>query len=74
MGERPALLHIVGDSKYGGGALVVLQLARLARDMGCEPFILATDPPFQQAIHHAGVGLIDLDVIWRDIRPWRDLK
>ena len=68
------VIHIVGSSKYGGGALVILPLAIRARREGWHVDILTTDPVFQQKIREAdaGVGIVDLDVLWREIRPLRD--
>ena len=67
------VLHIVGDSKFGGGAVVIMQLARLAADLGWETQVLTTDPIFQSELRRAGIGIVDLDVIRREIRPTRDL-
>ena len=67
------VLHIVGDSKFGGGAVVIVQLARLAVDLGWETQVLTTDPIFQSELREREIGIVDLDVIRREIRPTRDL-
>ncbi len=54
--------------------MLVLEMARNARDRGFEVDILATDPHFQDLIRAAGIGLVDLDVIRREIRPLWDLR
>jgi glycosyltransferase involved in cell wall biosynthesis len=71
---KPRLLQIVGSSKFGGDSVLILELARAAEANGYEVDILATDPRFQELIRAQGVGLVDLDVIRRDIRPIWDLR
>ncbi len=67
------VLHVVGDSGFGGGARVILTLAGAARDAGAEVDVLTTDPAFAAATAERGLGVVDLDVIRRPIRPWWDL-
>jgi len=68
------MLHVVGDSKYGGGSVVILALARIAKSMGLDVDVLATDPVFRSEARSVGLGVVPLDVIWRPIRPLRDLR
>ena len=72
--EVMKILHIVGDSKWGGGGYIILALANMARQSGWEVDVLATDPICQSMFRTHGVGVVDLDVIWRNIRPFRDLR
>lgn len=67
------VLHIVGDSAFGGGSIVIVQLAGLARQLGWNVDVLCTNRRFQEELRRAGAGIVELDVIWRDIRPIRDL-
>lgn len=67
------VLHVVGDSGFGGGARVILTLAAAARDAGAEVDVLTTDPAFAAATTERGLGVVDLDVVRRPIRPWWDL-
>ena len=68
------VLHVIGSSRYGGGAIVVSNLVLLARRLGWQVDVLTTDPDVQNEVRQCGAGIVDLDVIWRDIKPFRDLK
>ncbi|HLH38557.1 MAG TPA: glycosyltransferase family 4 protein [Bryobacteraceae bacterium] len=68
------ILHIVGDSKWGGGGSIILALTEMAQEAGWQVDVLATDPVCQKMFRSRGVGVVDLDVIWRNIRPLRDLR
>jgi len=67
------ILHILGDSKFGGGAVVVLRLAQRARQKGYEVAVLTTDKTFKKVLEENNIEVVDLDVIWRKIRPLKDL-
>jgi len=54
--------------------VLMLELGRAAREQGFDVDILATDPHFQEMIRSEGLGLVDLDVIRREIRPLWDLR
>jgi glycosyltransferase involved in cell wall biosynthesis len=72
---RPVrLLHIVGESRFGGAARIILRLGQIAQAEGWQVDILTTDPVFQQAVKQHGLGLVNLDVIRREIRPVWDLR
>ena len=68
------ILHIAGDSKYGGGSVVVQQLALLAKTMGWQVDCLTTNPVFQDVLRCSGIGVVPLDVIHRPIQPINDLR
>lgn len=68
------VLQVVGDSKWGGGSAVILALAEAGRRAGWRVDLLATDPFTMEAARQRGLGVVDLDVIRRDIRPVRDLE
>lgn len=77
VGRSPAstkVLHILGDSKWGGGSAGTLAMAETAQRAGWAVDLLTTDPLTIAAARQRGLGVVDLDVIWRDIRPWRDLR
>lgn len=67
------LLHIIGDSRFGGAGRIILALGRMAKAEGWEVDILTTDPTFQEAVRRYGLGLLNLDVIRRPICPIWDL-
>ncbi len=75
MTER-SVLHVVGSSRFGGGAQIIFPLAARARQEGWRVDVLVTDPTFKQMIRDSGtgVGIVDLDVIHREIRPLSDLR
>jgi len=66
------ILHIIGDSKFGGGSKVVIQIAQMALDSGWEVDVLTTDTVFQKKLGELGIGTVPLDCIWRPIRPIKD--
>ncbi len=68
------VLHIVGDSKFGGGTVIIVQLAQLAQQIGWQVDILSTDLETQKQAGQLGIGVKKLDVIWRETRPLRDLQ
>lgn len=71
-GEDIRILHVIGDSKYGGGSIIIRRLAEAARDQGWDVEVLTTDPTFRRVLLDTGIGVIHLEAIWRDIRPLRD--
>jgi glycosyltransferase involved in cell wall biosynthesis len=73
VGAPPRLLHIVGESRFGGAAKIILGLAEMARQVGWQVDVLTTDPLFQEAVRQRGLGLVALDVVRREIRPVWDV-
>src|SRR5260370_13421178 len=67
------LLHIVGESRFGGIARIILPLGKINQAEGWQVDVLTTDPIFQQAVKQHSLGLVNLDVIRREIRPVWDL-
>ncbi len=74
MPQQPVrMLHIVGDSKFGGGSVIIQSLAEDAHARGWQVDVLTTDPEFIAKLHAAGLGVVELDVIHRDISLGWDL-
>jgi glycosyltransferase involved in cell wall biosynthesis len=70
----PKLLLVKGSAPFGGDCVLMLELGRAAAERGFEVDVLATDPYFRDLISAQGLGLVDLDVIRREIRPLWDLR
>jgi glycosyltransferase involved in cell wall biosynthesis len=66
------VLHIVGNSRFGGAGWIIMGLGRIAQEEGWQVDVLATDPVFQQYLRQHGIGVVDLDVIRREVRPLWD--
>jgi glycosyltransferase involved in cell wall biosynthesis len=66
------ILHVVGDSRYGGGSVLIERIATHAQQCGHDVSVLCTDKLFQEHLESCGVGFVPLDCLWRPIRPFRD--
>ncbi len=66
-------LHIVGDSQYGGIVRIILGLGQVGQASGWQVDVMATDPGVQEALRRGSLGIVNLDVIHRNIRPLWDL-
>ncbi len=51
----------------------ILRLSQFCKQLGWDVEVLATDPVFLEAARRDGVNAVELDVIWRPIRPVRDV-
>ena len=71
--DQVTVLHVVGDSAFGGASRIILRLAQLAKAEGCQVDILTTDPVFREAAQREGIGVVSIDVIRRPIRPLWDM-
>lgn len=68
------VLHVVGASEYGGGSVVVMDLAAAARDAGHEASVLASNPRFVEALRDRNIDVVSHDGIIRPIRPISDMR
>ena len=73
MSPSARLLHIAGPSKFGGDSILILEMGRAAMTRGFTVDVMAADPIFQDKIRAAGLGLVECDVIRREIRPVADV-
>jgi glycosyltransferase involved in cell wall biosynthesis len=64
----------VGDSKFGGGSIVILELAQAAAAAGWRVEVLTTDPEFTAHLEAAGIAVVPFGGICRAISPLRDLS
>ncbi len=71
---RVRVLHIVGDSKFGGASLGITRLASFWNSQGWQVKILTTDESMRREAGARGIDTVPLDCIWRDIHIARDLK
>lgn len=67
------IIHILGDSKFGGAAKSIVRLALLWKRLNWDVRILTTDRQFRDFANGAGVNTADIDCVWREIRPLQDL-
>jgi glycosyltransferase involved in cell wall biosynthesis/ribosomal protein S18 acetylase RimI-like enzyme len=68
------VLHIVGDSQYGGIVRIISGLARVGMASGWQVDVLTTDPAVQAVLRNQSLGIVNLDVIRRPIRPLWDFS
>ena len=66
---KTRMIHITGDSKFGGGGIVIMDIARAAAAEGYDVSVLTTDPVFREKLHGQGTPTVEIDVIRRPIRP-----
>ena len=67
------IIHILGDSKFGGAAKSIVRLALLWKRLKWDVRILTTDLQFQEFAAASGVATVAVDCVWREIRPLQDL-
>lgn len=65
----PRILHVVGSSKFGGGSLIILELARAAAQAGFDVAVLATDSDYVNRLHDQGIKTVEVDCVKRPINP-----
>ena len=67
------VLHVVGDSEFGGGALIICRLAAMCQNIGWHVDVLTTNPRLQRELRKQKTGVVDLHFIRREI-SLHDLK
>lgn len=68
------ICHVVGDSAFGGGALVVLDVATAAARAGASVAVMTTNTELAAQVALRNLEVIELDCIRRSIRPISDLR
>lgn len=68
-----SVLHVVGDSEYGGGSKIIEALIISSLAKGWDVSVLTTDAFFMKRVSEIGAKIVDVDCIWRPIKPIKDL-
>jgi glycosyltransferase involved in cell wall biosynthesis len=68
------ILHVIGDSDYGGGSRIITAVAAASQRAGHPTTVLTTVPRFQAVLRAEGVGVLDRDWVRRRPNPWVDLR
>ena len=71
---KGTICHVVGNSSFGGGSMIVLALAKKASSEGLRVHVVATDREFIRQLTAAGIEVVPLDCIERSVNPYRDVR
>lgn len=66
------ILHVVGDSKFGGGSVIIGQIVLSQLKAGFDVEVLSTDLDFKKYLAEIGVNVIELDCIHRNYNLFTD--
>lgn len=66
------ILHVVGDSKFGGGSVIIAQLVIDQHQEGNNVAVLTTDKEFDAYLTGHGIKVVNLDCIWRSYNLFAD--
>jgi glycosyltransferase involved in cell wall biosynthesis len=64
---------VVGDSKFGGGSVIISQIVNSQKSMGYDVSVLTTDSEFISHLHSNGIKTLEVDCIWRSYNLFKDL-
>ncbi len=67
------IIHIVGDSKFGGGSVIISQLVIDQHLAGNDVSVLSTDPEFSAFLTSHNIKVVPLDCIWRSYNLFADI-
>lgn len=74
LGGSVRVLHIVGDSKFGGGSVIISQIVIAQKLKGYDVGVLTTDSEFISHLQEHGIKTYEVDCIWRSYNILKDLK
>lgn len=66
------ILHVVGDSKFGGGSVIIMGLAEKAVELGWEVNVLTSDAQYINILNSKNINTINSNFIRRSIHPIHD--
>jgi glycosyltransferase involved in cell wall biosynthesis len=66
------VLHVVGDSRYGGGSVLIIRMATAAKRVGWRVSVLASDELFAAELRQNGIDVITEPIVRRALNPLRD--
>ena len=67
------VLHVIGNSRFGGGTRCIISLAEMAREYAAEVRVLTTDPMTIEVLEGLGFETVQLNYFRREINPVLDL-
>lgn len=70
---KKKILHVVGDSKFGGGSVVIAQLVIDQSASGFDVAVLTTDSEFSAYLAANNIDVVNLDCIWRSYNFFSDI-
>lgn len=68
------ILHIIGDSKFGGDAVYMVELGCMLKEKGAKVYVLTTTSETQDLCSEHGLEVIDSVKIQRDISLFKDIS
>lgn len=60
------ILHVVGDSKFGGGSIIIGQIVSSQLENGDDVHVLTTDSQFSRYVENLGAKVISIECIHRN--------
>ncbi|MET1253599.1 glycosyltransferase family 4 protein [Aliikangiella maris] len=67
------MLHVVGDSKFGGGSVIISQIVVAQKEKGYDVSVLTTDREFISHLQSKGINTHHVDCIWRSYNLFKDV-
>ena len=67
------VLHVIGDSKFGGDAIYMIELSQMVRELGAKVYICTTTDETIELAESYGFDVLKHPKILREISPVKDL-